>query len=59
MIRHKETRLALAGVLLIVGGEAFCVLAPLRFERAVHLVCHAAFYCGIALVVVAAIRTYR
>lgn len=59
MIRHKETRLALAGVLLIVGGEAFCVLGPLRFERAVHLVCHAAFYCGIALVGVAAIRTYR
>jgi hypothetical protein len=56
---NPNARLALAGVLLIFAGEAFCILGPLRFERAVHLTCHAAFYMGIAVVGLAAFRAYR
>jgi hypothetical protein len=44
------TVIALAGVLCIFGGEMFCILGPMRFEREVHLACHAILYSGIALV---------
>lgn len=56
---NRNAKLALVGVLLIFGGEAFCILGPLRFEYAVHLVCHAMFYSGIAVVGYAAFRAYR
>jgi hypothetical protein len=42
--------LALAGTVCIFGGEAFCVFGPMDHQRAVHVVCHAIFYGGIALV---------
>ncbi len=40
-------RLLVAGVLLIFGGETFCLLGPMRFERLVHVLCHAVLYAGI------------
>ena len=43
-------RLVLAGVLAIIGGEILCLTGPLRYERLVHLACHAILYGGIALV---------
>jgi membrane protein implicated in regulation of membrane protease activity len=56
---NANTGLVLAGVLMIFGGEAFCVLGPLAFERLVHITCHAVFYAGIGLVCVGAARRYR
>ena len=44
-----ETRLLVAGVLLIVGGEALCILGPLRYERLVHVICHVLLYSGVVL----------
>jgi hypothetical protein len=38
----------------IFGGEILCVAGPLRYERLVHLICHAILYAGIALVCVGA-----
>ena len=46
--------LALAGVVCIFGGEILCVAGPLRYQRLVHLICHAMLYAGIALVCVGA-----
>ena len=34
---------------MISGGEAFRILSTLCFERAVHMMCRAAFYGGIGL----------
>lgn len=48
-----ELRLVAAGVLLIFGGEAFCILGP--HERIVHVSCHAALYAGMVLVAVGAV----
>jgi hypothetical protein len=45
-----QQRLALLGVVLIFGGETFCLLGPMRYERGVHLSCHAVFYTGIVFV---------
>jgi hypothetical protein len=42
------------GTAFIVGGEIFCVVGPLRYERIVHLSCHTILYAGIALVCVGA-----
>lgn len=42
-----------AGVAAIFGGEALCLLGPLRYERAIHVICHVIFYAGIAVVVTA------
>lgn len=42
--------MALAGVGLILGGEALCILGPLRYERLIGRVCHGMFYAGAALV---------
>lgn len=47
-------RLVLMGTAFIVGGEIFCVVGPLRYERIVHLSCHTILYAGIALVCVGA-----
>ena len=33
-------RFLLAGVLCIFGGESFCILGPLRYERLIHVACH-------------------
>jgi hypothetical protein len=56
-LRHRrsaaELRLVVAGVLLIFGGEAFCILGP--HERIVHGSCHAALYAGMVLVSVGAV----
>ena len=46
--------MVLLGVLLIFGGEAFCLLGP--HTDAVHVGCHAVLYTGIALVAVGAAR---
>ena len=56
---NRNGSLALIGVLLIFGGEAFCLLGPLRFERVVHIACHAMFYTGIAIAAFGAFRAYR
>ncbi len=36
-----QQRLVLLGVVLIFGGETFCLLGPIRYERVVHFSCHA------------------
>jgi len=48
-------RLVLLGVLFLFGGEAFCLLGPLRYERVVHYGCLAVFYAGAAFVCLGAI----
>jgi hypothetical protein len=48
-------RLILLGVAFLFGGEAFCLLGPMRYERIVHFSCHAVFYAGIAFVCLGAI----
>jgi hypothetical protein len=58
MTRRHYARLLAIGVLLIFGGEAFCVFGPLRYERVVHVVCHAIFYAGIAVAAIAALGWY-
>jgi len=48
-------RLTFAGTVFIVGGEIFCLVGPLRYERIVHVSCHTILlYAGIALVCVGA-----
>jgi hypothetical protein len=42
--------IAAVGVLCIFGGEALCILGPLRYERQIHVICHAIFYAGVSLV---------
>jgi heme/copper-type cytochrome/quinol oxidase subunit 1 len=49
----------LLGVIFIFGGETFCVLGPLRYERVVHATCHAVLYAGIALVCLGALIHWR
>lgn len=50
--------LILVGVCLIFGGEAFCLVGPIRYERLVHVTCHATFYVGVMLVCLGAILHY-
>ena len=60
--RYKGTlvlRLVAIGAALIFGGEAFCILGPLRYETLVHLICHIALYCGMALTFVGAVIHVR
>jgi hypothetical protein len=45
-------RFLLAGVLCIFGGESFCILGPLRYERLIHVACHIILYSGIALALI-------
>jgi len=52
-------RLALAGTVLIFGGEIFCLVGPLRYERIVHLSCHAMLYGGVVLVGLGAALHWR
>jgi peptidase E len=40
----------MVGILFLSGGEAFCLLGPIRYEHLVHIVCHVVFYAGFALV---------
>lgn len=47
-------KLLLAGVVCIFGGESFCILGPLRYERLIHVICHTILYSGIALAFVGA-----
>jgi hypothetical protein len=50
--RHSraQQRLVLLGVAFLFGGEAFCLLGSMRYERVVHFSCHAVFYTGAVLV---------
>jgi hypothetical protein len=41
--------LVLVGASAIIGGEALCILGPLRYERLIHVACHAILYAGLAL----------
>jgi hypothetical protein len=50
-----QQRLVLLGIACIFGGEAFCLLGPMRYERVVHFSCHAVFYTGVALVCIGAL----
>jgi protein-S-isoprenylcysteine O-methyltransferase Ste14 len=47
--------LLLAGVLMIFGGEAFCLFGPIEDEAAVHRNCHRILYAGVALAGVGAV----
>ena len=58
-MRRPGTRALVIGTLLIVGGELLCILGPLRYQRAIHLVCHALFYAGVGLAAAGAWRAYR
>jgi|KBSSwiStaDraftv2_1062776.scaffolds.fasta_scaffold1113505_2 hypothetical protein len=40
-------RLLLAGVVCIFGGEALCILGPLKYEHVIYVVCHTILYAGI------------
>jgi hypothetical protein len=55
--RHSKVvqRLVLLGVVFLFGGEAFCLLGPIQYERVVHLSCHAVFYAGAAFVCLGAV----
>lgn len=55
MNRRVSLRLVVAGVVGIFGGETFCLLGPLRYQRLVHVTCHLALYAGIVLVCLAAV----
>ena len=44
-----QLRLVLVGVLLIFGGESFCLLGPLRYARTVMISCHVVLYAGMVL----------
>jgi len=48
--KKPAERLALLGVIFIFGGESYCILGPLCYERIIRIVCHAILYSGIALV---------
>ena len=49
--RTRATRRPLiVGAACIFGGEALCILGPLRHEHVVHVACHAVLYTGVALV---------
>ena len=52
-------RLVALRAALIFGGEAFCILGPLRYESFVHTTCHIALYTGIALVFIGAVIHFR
>jgi hypothetical protein len=39
-----------AGVVLIFGGEAFCILGP--YDNSAHIACHAVLYAGMVLLAV-------
>ena len=45
-------RRVLTGITFIFGGEIFCLVGPLRYERIVHVSCHTILYAGITLVCV-------
>ena len=57
-MKGMPVRLALAGVVMIFGGEGFCILGPPRYERIIHIVCHTIFYGGVALVAIAAVMSF-
>jgi len=48
--RGLAVTLALVGVSFIFGGEALCIFGPLRYQRAIAVICHTFLYAGIALV---------
>jgi hypothetical protein len=50
-----QQRLVLLGVVLIFGGENFCLLGPIRYERVVHFSCHAPLNAGIVFVCLGAV----
>jgi hypothetical protein len=52
--QHLRLGLAIAGASCIFGGEALCLLGPIRYERVVHVTCHTILYAGIISIVLAA-----
>jgi peptidase E len=52
-------RLLLTGILLIMGGETFCFLGPMRYERLVEILCHVVVYTGFVLVSLGAVLYWR
>jgi hypothetical protein len=55
--RRFVTRVLLVGVVLIFGGEAFCVLGP--HENSVHIACHVVLYAGMFLLSVGVLLEAR
>ena len=53
MSKNPARPIAVVGVLCVFGGEAFCILGPLQYERQIHVICHAILYAGVGLVVFA------
>ena len=51
--------IAVVGVLCIFGGEAFCILGPLQYERQIDVVCHAILYAGVGLIALAALLHWK
>jgi hypothetical protein len=49
-VARRPLWLALAGTVCIFGGELFCLLDPLQYERLVHVACHVIFYTGIVAI---------
>ena len=47
--------MAAFGVLGIFGGEALCLLGPLKYETAIHWICHTMLYAGVVCVAGAAV----
>ena len=46
--------LALVGASSIFGGETLCLVGPMRYERIIHITCHAILYAGAVSVALAA-----
>ena len=59
MKNRAPVRFAVIGVLCIFGGEALCILGPLRYEWQVHVICHAIVYAGVGLVALAGLVHWR
>ncbi|HEU4693577.1 MAG TPA: hypothetical protein VFS23_34675 [Vicinamibacterales bacterium] len=59
MKNRVPVRFAVTGVLCIFGGEALCILGPLRYEQQVHVICHVILYAGVGLVALAALVHWR
>lgn len=59
MKNRVAVRLAVLGVLCIFGGEALCILGPLRYEQQIHVICHVILYAGVGLVALAGLVHWK